>query len=172
LSGGFDNPGNIPSPPKRKGRRTAAAMRTTMAALRQTLEPSAKRDSNIHEVIFENLGAAVLFAETAQLLIEARDDADMTHAVRMGACHYRAAVQTMKELAPKGGAVIERATRCTESWELDALSPSIIDGLVDKAICDLIDFDVWREAAEREEQGREKLQRAAELIEAGHGGAA
>jgi hypothetical protein len=63
-----------------------------------------------------------------------------------------------------------RATRCSESWELDALSPSIIDGLVDKAVCELIDFDVWREAAQREEQGRERLQRAAELIEAGHGG--
>jgi hypothetical protein len=51
------------------------------------------------EAIFENLGAVRLFVETAQLLIEARDDAGMTHAVKMGAHHYRAAVQTTNELA-------------------------------------------------------------------------
>jgi hypothetical protein len=72
------------APPKCKGRRTAVAMRTTIAALRQTFEPFAKRDVQ-------------LFAETAQLLIEA--GAGMTHAVRMGACHYRTTVQTVKELA-------------------------------------------------------------------------
>jgi hypothetical protein len=53
----------------------------------------------LREAIFENLGAVQLFAETAKLLIEARDDTGMAHAIKMGAHHYRAAVVTAKELA-------------------------------------------------------------------------
>ena len=51
-----------------------------------------------------NLGAVSLFAETAKLLIEARDDAGMAHSVKMGALRYRAAVVTVNELAVLKGA--------------------------------------------------------------------
>ena len=63
--------------------------------------PFAKRSSRalIREAIFENLGGARLFIETAQLLIEACDDTGMTHAVRMGAHHYRAVVLLAKDIA-------------------------------------------------------------------------
>jgi hypothetical protein len=53
----------------------------------------------IREAIFENLGGVRLFVETAQLLIEARDDTGMAHAVRMGAHHYRAAIQLVKDIS-------------------------------------------------------------------------
>ncbi len=64
--------------------------------------PGAVREAKlelIREAIFENLGGARLFIETAQLLIEARDDTGMTHAVRMGAHHYRAVVLLAKDIA-------------------------------------------------------------------------
>jgi hypothetical protein len=53
----------------------------------------------IREAIFENLRGVRLFVETAQLLIEARDDTGMAHAVRMGAHHYRAAIQLVKDIS-------------------------------------------------------------------------
>ena len=49
--------------------------------------------------IFENLGAARLFIDSAQLLIDARDDAGMRHSVRMGALHFKAAVVSANELS-------------------------------------------------------------------------
>jgi hypothetical protein len=58
-------------------------------------DPRAVREAKLEllrEAIFENLGAISLFAETAKLLIEARDDAGMAHSVKMGARRYRAAV--------------------------------------------------------------------------------
>jgi hypothetical protein len=64
--------------------------------------PRAVRDARlvlIREAIFENLGGVRLFVETAQLLIEARDDTGMAHAVRMGAHHYRAAIQLVKDIS-------------------------------------------------------------------------
>ncbi len=64
--------------------------------------PRAVKEARIEllrEAIFENLGAVSLFAEAAKLLIDARDDAGMRHAVKMGAHHYRAAVVTANELA-------------------------------------------------------------------------
>ncbi len=69
--------------------------------------PRAVREARLEllrEAIFENLGAVSLFAETAKLLIEARDDAGMAHSVKMGAHHYRAAVVTANELAALKGA--------------------------------------------------------------------
>jgi len=65
-------------------------------------DPAAVREARlelIREAIYENLSGCRLFIETAQLLIEARDDAGMAHAISMGGHHYRAAVVTAKELA-------------------------------------------------------------------------
>src|ERR1700719_3025688 len=53
----------------------------------------------IRESIFENLRGVRLFVETAQLLIEARDDTGMAHSVRMGAHHYREAIQLVKDIS-------------------------------------------------------------------------
>ena len=53
----------------------------------------------LREAIFENLGAAKLFVETVLLLIEVRDDAGARHLLRMGALHFRAAIQSSNELA-------------------------------------------------------------------------
>jgi hypothetical protein len=53
----------------------------------------------LREAIFENLGAAGLFIGTAQLLIEARDDAGMRHSIRMDALHFKAAVTCANELS-------------------------------------------------------------------------
>jgi len=39
----------------------------------------------LREAIFENLGAAKLFIETVQLLIEGRDDTGARHSLQMGA---------------------------------------------------------------------------------------
>lgn len=45
----------------------------------------------------------------------------------------------------------------TSSWELDALEPKILVGLVDAAVTEVLDQDVW-EAAEKEQQrGRDQL---------------
>ncbi len=49
-----------------------------------------------------------------------------------------------------------------ESWELDALEPKVIVGLVEDAITDLIDQDVWDEAVERQKIAREQLTDVAE----------
>lgn len=44
-----------------------------------------------------------------------------------------------------------------ESWELDALEPSVIDNLVERAIRDLIDMDQWRDDEARRDEAREHL---------------
>jgi hypothetical protein len=49
----------------------------------------------------------------------------------------------------------------TDSWELDALSPSYIDGLVNNAIRELVDLDAWHEALEREHANKDLLNRMA-----------
>jgi hypothetical protein len=43
-------------------------------------------------------------------------------------------------------------------WELDALSPKVIEALVTKAIKDEIDEDVWAEVEEQESEARKYLQ--------------
>jgi hypothetical protein len=45
----------------------------------------AVREELLREAIFENLGAAKLFIETVQLLIEGRDDTGARHSLQMGA---------------------------------------------------------------------------------------
>lgn len=54
-----------------------------------------------------------------------------------------------------------RATGQTDSWELDALTPSFVGGLVDDAIRELINEDAWQVAIEGEEANRDLLDRAA-----------
>ncbi|MEM9584771.1 MAG: hypothetical protein AAGA08_16795 [Pseudomonadota bacterium] len=44
-----------------------------------------------------------------------------------------------------------------QSWELDALEPSLIDRLVDKEIRSLVDPDVWAQTQDEEAQRREVL---------------
>lgn len=49
-----------------------------------------------------------------------------------------------------------------ESWELDALEPSVIDALIDEKIQEIIGLDLWEEAVEAEEKERQHLGQAAE----------
>lgn len=44
-----------------------------------------------------------------------------------------------------------------KSWELDALSPSFLDELINREVERYIDEDAWDEAMKREEKGRAKL---------------
>ncbi len=44
-----------------------------------------------------------------------------------------------------------------ESWELDALEPSVIVDLIREAVQDRIDWDAWEEALERQRTGRDQL---------------
>jgi hypothetical protein len=54
-----------------------------------------------------------------------------------------------------------RETGCTNSWELDTLSPTFIDGLIERAISDLVDHEAWEEAFDREQANRDLLARMA-----------
>jgi hypothetical protein len=91
--GGFDGPKN-----PTKTASTQAEIKRNPVAVREA------RLELIREAIFENLGGARLFIETAQLLIEARDDTGMAHAIKMGAHHYRAAVLLAKDITrPQSG---------------------------------------------------------------------
>lgn len=49
-----------------------------------------------------------------------------------------------------------------ESWELDALEPSVVDGLIDEKIQEIINIDLWEDASEKEEKDRQHLSEAAE----------
>lgn len=48
-----------------------------------------------------------------------------------------------------------------ESWELDALDPSVIETLIQDALDEIIDQDAWDEAMEAEQENRGHLERAA-----------
>jgi len=56
-----------------------------------------------------------------------------------------------------------RTTGQTDSWELDALSPSYIDELVDSAVADLVDMERWQESLDREQSNRDRLYEMADL---------
>ena len=49
-----------------------------------------------------------------------------------------------------------------ESWELDALNPTILAGLIENIVAQLRDAALWAEAVEEEEEGLSQLQSAAE----------
>jgi hypothetical protein len=63
-----------------------------------------------------------------------------------------------------------RETGCTDSWELDALSPTFIDGLIERAISDLVDHEAWEEAFDREQANRDLLARTARRVQRAWGG--
>jgi hypothetical protein len=48
------------------------------------------------------------------------------------------------------------------SWELDALSPRVIDGIIDREIKALVDLDVWTLRAKAEKERKATLQAAAD----------
>lgn len=45
------------------------------------------------------------------------------------------------------------------SWELDALEPSVVNSLIEDAIEPLVDMTAWRDAQDREREGRDILHR-------------
>jgi len=45
----------------------------------------------------------------------------------------------------------------SESWELDALEPSVIVDLIREAMQDRIDWDAWEDALQRQKTGRDQL---------------
>jgi hypothetical protein len=49
-----------------------------------------------------------------------------------------------------------------ESWELDALEPTVLGQLVRDEVDDLLDHDRWDAAVEREAAGSERLRRVAQ----------
>lgn len=54
------------------------------------------------------------------------------------------------------------ATYGLQSWELDALDPTTIAGLIENAVAGFRDESLWAEAVEEEEEGLELLQAAAD----------
>lgn len=66
----------------------------------------------------------------------------------------------VKELDSRSSGYKERFGE--ESWELDALSPPVIDLLIEAAISDRVDGTVWAESLEEEEANRSKLSTLAE----------
>lgn len=57
-----------------------------------------------------------------------------------------------------------------ESWELDAVEPATLAGLVEENIQGLIDSDTWNAVAKREEKMKKELLKFAKEYEAKHGG--
>jgi hypothetical protein len=49
-----------------------------------------------------------------------------------------------------------------ESWELDALDPNVIEGLIEAELQKLVDPAAWRNARARQDQAREQLGKVAE----------
>ncbi len=49
----------------------------------------------------------------------------------------------------------------SDSWELDALEPAVIDGLIRKAVIELRDDECWEEAMHEEQRGRALLGKCA-----------
>ena len=53
-----------------------------------------------------------------------------------------------------------------DSWELDALDPNTIVGLVDNAIREIVDLDAWEARRDLQEEHRQQLQLASSKWEA------
>ena len=53
-----------------------------------------------------------------------------------------------------------------DSWELDALEPAVLDGMISGAIEQFLDLDLYQEVVDREEEGREAIRAAARGMEA------
>ena len=52
-----------------------------------------------------------------------------------------------------------------ESWELDALEPQVLDGMISGAIEQFMDLGLYERMVEREEGEREAIREAARLLE-------
>jgi hypothetical protein len=52
-----------------------------------------------------------------------------------------------------------------ESWELDALDPAVIDGLIEAEVQAVINIKKWRKAMKAEEENRERIRDAARWLE-------
>ena len=48
------------------------------------------------------------------------------------------------------------------SWELDALEPAFLNRLIEHEIEEVIDWKLWKEASEQEQEGKDKLAEVAE----------
>ncbi len=48
------------------------------------------------------------------------------------------------------------------SWELDALEPTAIAALIEDAVAQFLDLDLWAEAVAQEEEGLDLLRQAAD----------
>jgi hypothetical protein len=51
-----------------------------------------------------------------------------------------------------------------ESWELDALEPSVLSGLIEDAVNSIMDSDLWDEAVNREDTEKEKIVKIAKEV--------
>ncbi|AWJ83359.1 hypothetical protein TSH58p_07345 [Azospirillum sp. TSH58] len=78
-------------------------------------------------------------------------------------------IEQVKKYRPPPNPAKESDSRCNgyklrfgdKSWELDALDPRVIDGLIRDQLQELIDQDRWRDAIAREEKSRRLLSEAA-----------
>ncbi len=52
-----------------------------------------------------------------------------------------------------------------ESWELDALEPTVLDGMVSGEIADLLDLDLYNQRLDQEETDKEAIRRVAYLLD-------
>lgn len=52
----------------------------------------------------------------------------------------------------------------TRSWELDALEPAVINGLIREAVAEYIEPEAWSAAIDRQEAGRRQLSAAIERL--------
>jgi phage head maturation protease len=78
---------------------------------------------------------------------------------------YRPPPNPAKESDSRITGYVERfATR--SSWELDALDPKTVDGLIEQNVRDLVDMDLWEADAAKEAANRRKMIVAAEAMAA------
>jgi hypothetical protein len=70
---------------------------------------------------------------------------------------YRLSPNFAKEADPRFAAYVKKYGR--ECWELDALAPDVIAGLIEDELRNLIDVDAWNATIEGEEERRALLKR-------------
>ena len=71
--------------------------------------------------------------------------------------HYNPPPNPTKETDTRAAEYVQRFGN--HSWELDALEPSVIEELIESELDSLIDFDVWAETKEEEDERRSVLAR-------------
>lgn len=78
---------------------------------------------------------------------------------------YEAPPNPAKLSDPRAGWYLQEYGR--ESWELDALDPTVLAQLTEDQVKMVRDEDLWSEAIEEEEKGTEMLRKAAEQLKEG-----